>query len=173
MVDGRDESFFLGGQSLRAYVPCARTFNRLGYTSSVITGAVKFPFPRLFGITSQLKNKKDMQVLGTCDPHTAPAAVFLPLKFGSSLPGLDHGDVYVYLVENPSPYASPRRSEHPAFCLLCPPRPRSSWNLTSRENYESLAKCEYALRTRRERVDEPSQPVLKEQTRETRENLIK
>ena len=46
-----------------------------------------------------------LQVLGTCDPYTAPAAVFQPLK---TLPDLQFRDVYIYLAENPSPYTAAR-----------------------------------------------------------------
>ena len=49
-----------------------------------------------------------LHVLGTCDPYTAPAAVFQPLKTAKSLPDLQFGDVYIYLVENPSPYTAAR-----------------------------------------------------------------
>lgn len=45
-----------------------------------------------------------LQVLGTCNPYTAPAAVFQPLKTARSLSELDFSHIYVYLVKNPSPY---------------------------------------------------------------------
>jgi hypothetical protein len=45
-----------------------------------------------------------LSVLGTCDPYTAPAALFQLLKTAKSL--LYFGDVYIYLVENPSPYTA-------------------------------------------------------------------
>ena len=47
-----------------------------------------------------------LQVLGTCDPYLAPAAVFEPLNTSASLPELEFGDVFIYLVENPSPYTA-------------------------------------------------------------------
>ncbi|KAL0963068.1 hypothetical protein UPYG_G00349270 [Umbra pygmaea] len=47
-----------------------------------------------------------LQVLGTCDPYSAPTALFTPLKSTTSLPELNFGDVYIYLVENPSPYTA-------------------------------------------------------------------
>ncbi len=47
--------------------------------------------------------KNKLEVLGTCDPHTTPAAVYKPLKTAMSLPKLEFGDGYIYLVENPSP----------------------------------------------------------------------
>ena len=49
-----------------------------------------------------------LQVLGTCDQYTAPAAVFQPLKTAKFLPDLQFWDVYIYLVENPSPYTAAR-----------------------------------------------------------------
>ena len=49
-----------------------------------------------------------MEVLGTCDPYTAPTAVYEPLNSVMSLPKLEFGDVYIYLVENPSPYTAAR-----------------------------------------------------------------
>ena len=48
-------------------------------------------------------------MLGTCDPYTAPAAVFQLLKTARSLPELDYGDIYVCLVENPSPHTAARK----------------------------------------------------------------
>ena len=64
--------------------------------------------PSLDHLSSREKERYvlKLQVLGTCDPYTAPAAVFLPLKTAKSLPELDLGDVYIYFVENPSPYTA-------------------------------------------------------------------
>uniref|UniRef100_A0A667YRL4 Proline rich coiled-coil 2B n=1 Tax=Myripristis murdjan TaxID=586833 RepID=A0A667YRL4_9TELE len=49
-----------------------------------------------------------LEVLGTCDPYTAPAAVYEPLNTAMSLPKLDFGNAYIYLIENPSPYTAAR-----------------------------------------------------------------
>ena len=49
-----------------------------------------------------------LEVLGTCDPYTAPDSVFEQLHSARSLPKLEFGDVYIYLVENPSPYTAAR-----------------------------------------------------------------
>ena len=38
-----------------------------------------------------------LQLLGTCDPYTAPSAVFQPLKTARSLPELVFNYIYVYL----------------------------------------------------------------------------
>lgn len=46
--------------------------------------------------------------MGTCDPYTAPAAIFQLLKTATSLPDLHFGNVYIYLVENTSPYTATR-----------------------------------------------------------------
>src|SRR4029434_7598800 len=41
---------------------------------------------------------------GTCDPFTAPADIFISITLSKSLPELQCGDIYIYLIENPSPY---------------------------------------------------------------------
>ena len=38
------------------------------------------------------------------DPCTAPADIFISLTSTKSLPELQCGDIYIYLIENPSPY---------------------------------------------------------------------
>ena len=43
-----------------------------------------------------------MNILGTCDPYTAPADVFIALKLATSRPDVEFGDIYIYLIENPS-----------------------------------------------------------------------
>src|SRR4029434_10491077 len=40
------------------------------------------------------------------DPCTAPADIFISLTSTKSLPELQCGDIYIYLIENPSPYTS-------------------------------------------------------------------
>src|SRR4029434_10226634 len=45
-------------------------------------------------------------ILGTCDPFTATADIFISLTSTKSLPELQCGDIYIYLIENPSPYTS-------------------------------------------------------------------
>src|SRR4029434_3594832 len=45
-------------------------------------------------------------ILGTCDPFTAPADISISLTSTKSLPELQCGDIYIYLIENPSPYTS-------------------------------------------------------------------
>src|SRR4029434_965135 len=42
-------------------------------------------------------------ILGTCDPFTAPADIFISMTSSKSLPELQFGDIYIYLIENPSP----------------------------------------------------------------------
>src|SRR4029434_7780755 len=42
-------------------------------------------------------------ILGTCDPFTAPADICISIT-SKSLPELQFGDIYIYLIENPSPY---------------------------------------------------------------------
>ena len=43
-------------------------------------------------------------ILGTCDPFTAPADICISITSQKSLPELQFGDIYIYLIENPSPY---------------------------------------------------------------------
>ena len=43
-------------------------------------------------------------ILKTCDPFTAPANIFISITSSKSLPELQFGDIYIYLIENPSPY---------------------------------------------------------------------
>src|SRR4029434_4861391 len=45
-------------------------------------------------------------ILGTCDPFTTPADICISLTSTKSLPELQCGDIYIYLIENPSPYTS-------------------------------------------------------------------
>src|SRR4029434_5566899 len=45
-------------------------------------------------------------ILGACDPFTAPADIFISLPSTKFLPELQCGDIYIYLIENPSPYTS-------------------------------------------------------------------
>lgn len=47
-------------------------------------------------------------MLDTCNPYTASAMVFQPLKTARSLPESDLSDIYAYLVENPSPSTAAR-----------------------------------------------------------------
>ncbi len=47
-----------------------------------------------------------MQVLGTCESYETLAGLFQPLGTVKSLPELLFGNVYIYLVENPSPYTA-------------------------------------------------------------------
>ena len=65
----------------------------------------------------QRRYMEKLQVLGTCDPYLAPAAVFEPLNTSTSLPELEFGDVFIYLVENilyrHNPGFSPRRLAQP------------------------------------------------------------
>ena len=57
-------------------------------------------------LSVEQKNRYEakLQALGTCDPYTAPIELFEPLKDATSLPDFCFGDLYVYLVETPSPY---------------------------------------------------------------------
>src|SRR4029434_11002445 len=43
-------------------------------------------------------------ILGTCDPFTAPADICISITSLKSLPELQFGDIYIYLIENLSPY---------------------------------------------------------------------
>lgn len=65
----------------------------------------KTPHRYLDHLSAIEKGSTDMdvrlQVLGTCYPYKAPAAVL-------SLPELDFGDIYMYLTENPWPYTAAR-----------------------------------------------------------------
>src|SRR4029434_8221601 len=45
-------------------------------------------------------------ILGTCDPFTAPADICISITSSKSLPELQFGDIYIYLIENPPPYTS-------------------------------------------------------------------
>ena len=55
-------------------------------------------------IDRQIFRKKN--VVGACDPFTAPADICIYLTSTKSLPELQCGDIYIYLIENLSPYTS-------------------------------------------------------------------
>ena len=50
-------------------------------------------------------NRK-IKELDVCDPYTAPVLLFNCLKTTNELPDLDFGDIWIYLVNNPSPYTA-------------------------------------------------------------------
>src|SRR4029434_1548164 len=43
-------------------------------------------------------------ILGTCDHFTAPADICISITSYMTLTELQFGDIYIYLIENPSPY---------------------------------------------------------------------
>ena len=62
--------------------------------------------------TSHLDAKEEKRyadklgVLGICDPYCAPPVLFTALRDVKCQPALEFGDIWIYLVENPSPYSA-------------------------------------------------------------------
>ena len=50
--------------------------------------------------------KEKLSLLGICDPYCAPPNLFIALNGCSKLPQLEFGDLFIYLVEGPSPYTA-------------------------------------------------------------------
>ena len=75
-------------------------------TTRADNNAVSIDNSVLDHLSVEQKNRYEakLQALGTCDPYTAPIELFEPLKDATSLPDFCFGDLYVYLVETPSPY---------------------------------------------------------------------
>jgi len=57
-------------------------------------------------VNVKIRHQEKINILGTSDPYTAPADVFIALKLTKSLTDLEFGDIYIHLTENPSPYTT-------------------------------------------------------------------
>lgn len=66
--------------------------------------------PRVRGssIDGKRRHEEKLRILENCDPYSALAALFKSLKVATSFPELQFRDIYIYLVENRSPYTADR-----------------------------------------------------------------
>ena len=67
-------------------------------------------------LTNEERERYNQKVaaLDIYDPYKAPAQVFNCLKNTESLPDLDFGDIWIYLVNNPSPYTAEEMKSYKA-----------------------------------------------------------
>ena len=62
--------------------------------------------PKIAHLTADEQQRyfNKIDILG-CDPYLLPSQLLTPLKSAGNLPNVSFGDIYIYLVHNPSPYS--------------------------------------------------------------------
>ena len=99
-------TFLLWQPSLGPRPPAARSEPATALSQRVLFYEWKMSSqPKIAHLTADEKQRyfNKIDILG-CDPYLLPNQLLTPLKSAENLPKLSFGDIYIYLVHNPSPY---------------------------------------------------------------------